>query len=216
MNTKLVAIHDGNTTNQKVLNVPAEWDDRTTVSKMLEAFYAFSETKTGRSIIGKSYYGEDLEEYVELISTGNFKNPLETGNGWNILLYLMPDSFFESVGIQVLKESNENRDVHLIELEEDEEDAPLDTGRLNIVKTIGNYHIIKQFMLGTPDYPQTDEEFYHQWHFEADYGDLEENGFMGYQVAVVDYTQPHEYPDLEESHLFCSVEDVEEFIRSVQ
>ena len=81
----------------------------------------------------------------------------------------MPDSFFEAVGIQVLQESKEI--VHMIELEEDEEDAPLDTGRLNIVKTIGNYHIIKQFMLGTPDFPTTDEEFYHQWHFEAEYGD---------------------------------------------
>ena len=61
MNTKRVAVQDKSTTNQKVFEVPVEWDDRKTVSKMLEAFYAFSETKTGCSIVAKSYYGEDLE-----------------------------------------------------------------------------------------------------------------------------------------------------------
>lgn len=211
---KVVEITIKGMQKQKQFLVPSEWDDRKIVSNMVKAYDDFATTEAGARVVANENdkaaevcYSDPSEIDVET-------NPYATNPDWYILLTHTPTDFFKKVGILTAgEESVEN--AHTIQLTEEETDMPLDEGRLSIVKTIGNYHIVKKFIVGTPDDCDIcDEAFYQRWYFNLEFGELEEEGFMGYELWVIDDSLPYEYPDSD--NLFMTVEEAEAFISSVQ
>lgn len=206
-NQKNVSVYLEGNEKPKAFSVPMKWGDRQTVSHMIQAFDNFAETEAGVEVIIKNFYKADYDEHL-IRNDLSKPSPIEESTGWFILLNYMPDSFFNEVGIQMLKE--QPIDLHIIKMTAVEQDTLLDGERLNIIKTIGNYHIIKRFIPGTPGNPTTDEETYHRWEFEFEYGTIEDNGYVRYDTRIVDVTKPYQNP----YELFVSVEEAEEFIRS--
>ncbi|AJD93713.1 hypothetical protein JMA_43960 (plasmid) [Jeotgalibacillus malaysiensis] len=213
--TKAIEITIKGMQEQKQFLVPSEWDDRKIVSNMVKAYDNFANTEAGARIVAKEndkaaevcYYAEPSEIDVET-------NPYATNPDWYILLMHTPVDFLQELGIQPVTLGLAS-DVHIVELTEEEVNMPLDSDRLSIVKTIGNYHIVKKFVVGTPDdCDLCDEAFYQRWYFNLEFGELEEEGFMGYELWVIDGSLPYEYPDSE--NLLITVEEAEAFIASVQ
>lgn len=214
-NTKTISFQIKGMTEAKLFSVPSEWDDRKIVSKMMEAYDAFAVTATGAKVIAEEndkasavcYYTDPSEIDVET-------NPYATNPDWFILLTHTPTDTLQEVAIQPVT-GEQISDVHVVHLTEEEVNMPLDEYRSSIVKTIGNYHIIRRFVVGTPEECDLcDESFSQRWYFEIEFGDLDENGFIGYDIEIVDDTKPYEHPESEE--LFLTVEEAEAFIHSVQ
>lgn len=213
--TKAIEITIKGMQEQKQFLVPLEWDDRKIVSNMVKAYDNFANTEEGARIIAEEnnkaaevcYYTDPSEIDVET-------NPYATNPDWFILLAHTPNDCLQEVAIQPVT-GEPVSDVHVVQLTDEEMNMPLDENRLSIVKTIGNYHIIKKFVVGTPDdCDLSDEAFYQRWYFNLEFGELEEGGFMGYELWVIDGSQPYEYPDSD--NLFMTVEEAEAFISSVQ
>lgn len=214
--TKHVSLYTEGLKNPLVYAVPDEWDDRKTVSKMMEAYDTYSDTDEGVEMLLYGDYGdyskmvrpEDIEETEKLNEVA----------GWLIFRLFMPDSFLEDVGIQVLGKKA-LKDTHVIHLTHDETYGIDRETRPMIVKTVGNYQIIQQFSLGTPDGHGSDskeEIMYHRWDFELKYKKLNKNDYMRYNVLVIDRDKPHKFPDPETNELFATVEHAEAFIHGMQ
>lgn len=201
-------------TEDTFFSVPADWDDRKVVSKMMKAYDNFAITTEGAKLIAEEHdKAAKVVHYTDPSTIDTETNPYATNPDWYILLTYTPARYFEEVGIEPVSGGGVS-DIHVVHLTDKEVNMPLDEYRLSIVKTIGNYHITRRFIVGTPDECDLcDESFYQRWYFEMEFEDLNEYGFIGYDIHIVDDTKPYEYP---EEEIFFTLEEAEEFVRSVQ
>lgn len=217
-NTQTISFQVKGMTEAKLFSVPSEWDDREIVAKMIKAYDNFSITEEGTSVIIEEHdKSAKVIYYTEPSKIDKETNPYATNPDWFILLTHTPANYLEELDIQPVTGENtvDAHATHIVHLTDEEVNMPLDEYRLSIVKTIGNYHITRRFNVGTPEECDLcDESFCQRWYFEMEFGDLNENGFIGYHIDIVDDTKPYEYPDSEGT--FLTVEEAEAFIRSVQ
>lgn len=182
----------------KLFSVPIEWDDRKTVSKLIQAFDSFGDTDKGADRIIKAYF---------------ISNLLKTNHkilfGWDILLEHTPDAFFEKESIHVLQSSTS--DVHVITLTEEEEQLPMDDYRPHVVKTVDNYQIVKMYIEGERD--EEGQEFYSKWSFVYHCEDDGLEGFIAYDIYPLDEEEGVVYPNIEKR--FYSLEEAETFVNSI-
>ena len=213
-NTKIISFTVKGMTKAPLFSVPSEWDDRMTVSKFVKAYDNFAITTEGAKLIAEEHdKAAKVVHYTDPSTIDKETNPYATNPDWYILLTHTPANYLEELDIQPVT-GGDIVNVHVVELTEEEVNMPLDEYRLSIVKTIGNYHITRRFIVGTPDECDLcDESFYQRWYFEMEFEDLNEYGFIGYDIHIVDDTKPYEYP---EEEIFFTLEEAEEFIHSVQ
>ena len=195
---------------KKHYSVPTHWDDRMTVSELVKAFDSFGDTDKGAQTIIKAHF-----------HSGKKRNSNVSIFGWDVLLEHTPKEFFEKKDIYPIE--LETDDAHVITLLEEEEELPMDDYREQVVKTIGNYAIVRMYVEGERD--EEGEEFYNKWSFiyqttndfdedYKDYKDYDEKteGFVAYYINPINEEQGMVNPDFQRR--FYSIEEVETFIKS--
>lgn len=186
---------------KKVFSVPEEWDDRTTVSKLVQAFDLFGDTDEGAQTIINAHF-----------HSGKKQNSNLTIFGWDVLLEHTPREFLEKQEVHPLDSVTD--DTHVITLLEEEEELPMDDYREQVVKTIDNYKIVRMYVEGEKD--EEGQDFYNKWSFlyqTMDEDEDESEGHIAYDIYPIDEEEGIVIPDFQRR--FYSLEEVETFIKSV-